>query len=59
MAVGVAVLVALLGASPDLAAFQLAWWVFAGVSFAAAVAVIALLGHRRPALAATPAGATG
>jgi EmrB/QacA subfamily drug resistance transporter len=55
MAVGVAVLVALLGATPDLAAFQLGWWVFAGVSFAAAAAVIVLLGHRRPALAVATA----
>ena len=32
LAIGVAGLVALLGATPDLAAFQQAWWVFAGVS---------------------------
>ncbi len=57
LAVGVAVLVALLGATPDLAAFQLAWWVFAGVSGAAAVAALVLLGHRRPALTTAPAGA--
>jgi hypothetical protein len=59
MAVGVAVLVALLGAAPQLADFQTGWWVFAGVSFAAAAAAILLLGHRRPALAPAPAGATG
>jgi EmrB/QacA subfamily drug resistance transporter len=55
MAVGVALLVALLGTTPDLAAFQLGWWVFAGVSLVASGAVIALLGHRRPALAVAPA----
>lgn len=60
MAVGVAVLVALLGATPDLAAFQAGWWVFAGVSFAAAVSALVLLGTRRPAVVAVaPAGATG
>jgi EmrB/QacA subfamily drug resistance transporter len=59
LAVGVAVLVALLGTSPALAAFQSGWWVFAGVSLAAAAAMLLLLGHRRPALAVEPAGATG
>jgi MFS family permease len=59
LAVGVAVLVALLGTSPALAAFQSGWWVFAGVSLAAAAATLLLLGHRRPALAVEPAGATG
>ncbi len=57
MAVGVAVLVAVLGATPDLATFQRGWWVFAGVSLCAAAAAIVLLGHRRPALAPAPAGA--
>jgi EmrB/QacA subfamily drug resistance transporter len=55
LAVGVAVLVALRGTSPALATFQTGWWVFAGVSLAAAAATLALLGHRRPALAAAPA----
>ena len=49
-------LVALLGPTPGLAAFQLGWWLFAGVSLASAAAAVALLGHRRPAPAAAPAG---
>ena len=55
LAIGVAVLVALLGTSPDLAAFRAGWWVFAGISLVSAVATLVLLGRRRPALAAAPA----
>lgn len=49
LVIGVAVVVALLGARPDLAAFQRAWWVLAGVS---AVAAFALL--RRQTVPASP-----
>jgi len=55
LAVGVAVLVALLGGAPDLAAFQRAWWVFAGTSLLAALCVGVLL--RRPAPVVTAAAA--
>jgi len=57
LAVGVAVLVAVLGPEPGLAAFQHGWWVLGGVSFAAAGAAVALLGRRgapQPAAAAVP-----
>ena len=59
LAIGVAVLVALLGSTPDLDAFQLAWWVFAGVSLAAAAVVGLALGRGESARApaATVAGA--
>ena len=49
LAVGVAVLVALLGGAPDLAAFQRAWWVFAGTSLLASASVAVLLRRDAPA----------
>ena len=47
LAVGVAGLVALLGSAPDLAAFQEAWWVFAGVSVLAGGAAAVGIAPRR------------
>ncbi len=61
LAVGVAGLVALLGATPDLADFQQAWWVFAGVSVLAGGAAAASIAPRRarrvqhPGIAGDPA----
>ena len=61
LAIGVAGLVALLGATPDLAAFQQAWWVFAGVSVLAGGAAAASIAPRRasrlqhPGIARDPA----
>jgi MFS family permease len=52
MAIGVAVLVALLGTTPDLAAFQRGWWVFAIVSALGGLSAYVLLGRRGPAPAA-------
>jgi EmrB/QacA subfamily drug resistance transporter len=59
LAIGVAVLVALLGTAPDLDAFRLAWWVFAGLSFGAALTAAAPLLRPRgaPEAAATTGGA--
>jgi EmrB/QacA subfamily drug resistance transporter len=58
LAIGVAILVALLGAAPDLASFQRAWWVLAGLSFAASLAAFTLLRRSRGAPAPVPAIAT-
>jgi Major Facilitator Superfamily len=44
LAIGVAVLVALLGTHPDLATFQRAWWVLAAIAFTASITAISLLG---------------
>ena len=61
LAVGVAVLIAVLGSpgSPaaTLAAYQRGWTVIAAVSFAAGVVALGLLTSRRPAAAAAPAAA--
>jgi EmrB/QacA subfamily drug resistance transporter len=59
LALGVAVLVAVLGTygahgTPPLAAFQHAWWVTAGISFAGIIPALALL--RRSPLATVPGG---
>jgi hypothetical protein len=64
LAVGVAVLIAVLGSpgSPaaTLAAYQRGWTVIAAVSFAAGVVALGLLTARRPGGAAAPAaGPTG
>src|SRR4051794_5303654 len=50
LAIGVAVLVALLGTKPGLDAFQQAWWVLAAISFAACgLALVLLAAPRRVA----------
>jgi EmrB/QacA subfamily drug resistance transporter len=60
LALGVAVLVAVLGASQDgsarLASFRLAWWVIAGIASAGIVPALLLL--RRPAAGSTAAAST-
>ncbi|UJA20926.1 DHA2 family efflux MFS transporter permease subunit [Thermoleophilia bacterium SCSIO 60948] len=57
LAVGVAVLVAILGASPDLDSFHSAWWVFAAISLGAATIGLGLRRGQAPA-AATPTTAS-
>ncbi|RKQ92478.1 EmrB/QacA subfamily drug resistance transporter [Solirubrobacter pauli] len=47
LAIGVAILVAILGTQPDLSAFQQGWWVLAGLSWVASLAAFTLLGHTR------------
>ncbi len=51
LAIGVAILIALLGAEPDLAAFHRSWWVLAALSFAASIAAFTLLARPRPVAA--------
>jgi MFS family permease len=55
LAIGVAILVAILGADPSLESFRDGWWVLAGLSFAASAAGFALLGRPRAAAARAPA----
>ncbi|MDA0181091.1 DHA2 family efflux MFS transporter permease subunit [Solirubrobacter phytolaccae] len=56
LAIGVALLIALLGAAPDLAAFHRSWWVLAALSFAASIAAFTLLA--RPRATTAPVAAT-
>ena len=62
LAIGVAILIAVLGthsgAHALLDAFEHAWLVIGAFAAAAALASLAILGVRRPALHATPTGAT-
>jgi hypothetical protein len=55
LAIGVAVLVALLGTAPDLDAFRQLWLVFAGISLAGSLVPLALLRRASPLAAAVPA----
>lgn len=58
LAIGVAILVAILGTAPDLASFQRGWWVLAALSGAASLAAFTLLGRPREGTAAVAAAAS-
>lgn len=53
LAIGVAILVAILGTQPDLSSFQQGWWVLAGLSWVASLAAFTLLGRPRGASSRT------